>query len=104
MEAPAPKNANGHSNTNAVLIANIPKVFHNDNIANMAQGAEPPVSPLQGTLSPVIPLLAYGTQVCVPHPQRQWGTVVPYYKYMLALGRSVSPFLMSLSTTSRLTV
>ena len=33
-----------------------------------------------------------------------WGTVVPYYKYMLALGRSVSPFLMSLSTTSRLTV
>lgn len=43
-----------------------------------------------------------------PHPQRLkggvWGTVVPYYKYMLTLGRSVSPFLMSLSTTSRLTV
>ena len=35
---------------------------------------------------------------------RAFGTVVPYYKYMLALGRSVSPFFMSLSTTSRLTV
>lgn len=27
-----------------------------------------------------------------------------FYRYMLMLGRSVSPFLISLSTTSRLTV
>lgn len=30
----------------------------------VTQGASPPVSPLQGTLSPVTPL-AYGTKVCV---------------------------------------
>jgi hypothetical protein len=49
---PAPAATNGHSNTNAALTATIRKVFHNANIANTAQGALPPVSPL-----------AYGIQV-----------------------------------------
>ena len=59
--ASAPVDTNGHSNTNAASTANTPKVFHN---ASTARGVEPPVSPLQGTLSPVTPL-ASGTQVCV---------------------------------------
>ena len=48
---PAHAATNGHSNTNAVLTANTPKVFHKD---RTARGAEPPVNPL-----------AYGTQVHV---------------------------------------